>query len=80
MNMSERISKTIPDFCRKHRFSRSHYYNLRSIGRGPTETRIGGVVTISPESEDAWEKEIADNPIVGGLRVAAERARTAEAA
>ena len=73
-------SLTIPEFCKKKRISRAHYYNLRAIGRGPVESRMGGVVTITPEAEAAWDRDIAKNPIVGGVRKLAEQARSLESA
>ena len=37
----ERAAYTIREFCDAHRFSRSHYYNLKRRGLGPDETRLG---------------------------------------
>jgi hypothetical protein len=32
---------TIPQFCRKHRISRSGYYDIKRLGKGPREMRPG---------------------------------------
>lgn len=46
---------TIPEFCRKHGFSRAFYYVLKQRGLGPREYRIGvKLVRISEQSEAAW--------------------------
>ena len=71
--MESRKALTIDEFCEEQRFSRSHYYNLKSIGRAPKETRSGGLVTISPDNAEAWRKDIEANPIVEGVRRCAEQ-------
>jgi hypothetical protein len=75
--MESRKAQSIDEFCDEQRFSRSHYYNLKRIGRGPVETRSGGVVTITPENAAAWRKDIEANPIVGGARRLVAEARAA---
>jgi hypothetical protein len=49
-------SKTIDEFCRDNRLSRSGYYQLKRRGEGPDETRYGGVVRISHEAESQWHR------------------------
>jgi hypothetical protein len=51
------MSKTIPEFTAQHRFSRSHYFNLRKRGLGPREMRLGNRVIISEEAEADWVRE-----------------------
>jgi hypothetical protein len=50
-------SLTIAEFCERERISRSKYYELRKIGKGPTELRIAGVVRITPRSHAAWRRK-----------------------
>jgi predicted DNA-binding transcriptional regulator AlpA len=53
--MSTERGLTIPEFARKHGFSKAFYYLLKKRGLAPTEYRIGvKLVRISPESEEAW--------------------------
>lgn len=67
--------KTIAEFCRDNRFSKATFYNLEAIGRAPATIRIGSRVLISTESEAAWRDSMASDPVVGGVRQAAEAAR-----
>jgi hypothetical protein len=50
-------SKTITEFCRHEKISRSKYYGLRKAGKGPAELRVDGVVRITPEAHVAWRRE-----------------------
>ena len=48
---------TIEEFCRAHRFSRAHYFNLKRDGIGPREMRVGNRVIISREAAADWRRE-----------------------
>ncbi len=52
----DRAAYTIPEFCAAHRFSRSHYYNLKGRGLGPDEIRLGDRVLITVEAAIRWRK------------------------
>jgi hypothetical protein len=50
-------SKTIVEFCKAERISRSKYYKLKETGNGPDETRVDGVIRITPESHARWRRK-----------------------
>jgi hypothetical protein len=45
---------TIPEFCERHRWSRSFFYKQVAAGRGPRVTKDGRKSTITGEDELAW--------------------------
>jgi predicted DNA-binding transcriptional regulator AlpA len=45
---------SILEFCRRHGFSRPHFYRLRAQGLTPTEFRLGSRVLITREAAAAW--------------------------
>lgn len=45
---------TIPEWCDKHRISRSMFYKLRNAGRGPRVNKIGRRTTISALADAEW--------------------------
>jgi hypothetical protein len=47
-------SKTILEFCQAERISRSKYYGMKKNGTAPEETRVDGVIRITPESHARW--------------------------
>jgi hypothetical protein len=49
-------SKTIEEFCRDNRISRSFYYKMRNAGIGPDEMRFGTIVRITREAEASWQR------------------------
>jgi hypothetical protein len=49
-------SKTIEEFCRDNRISRSFYYKMRNAGVGPDEMRFGTIVRITREAEARWHR------------------------
>jgi hypothetical protein len=51
------LAFTIAEFCDSHRFSRSHYYNLKRLGLGPDESDVGGVIIITVESAARWRRQ-----------------------
>jgi predicted DNA-binding transcriptional regulator AlpA len=67
--------KSITEFCRDNGISRSTFYNLAKLGRGPEILRIGGRRLVSPEAERAWRQRMACEPIEQGLRSAADAIR-----
>jgi hypothetical protein len=54
---AERAAYTIPEFCDTHRISRAHYYNMRKLGLGPDEARVGDRVIITIESAARWRRQ-----------------------
>jgi len=48
---------SILEFCRRHGFSRPHYYRLRENGLTPDEIRLGTRVLITKEAAEAWRRE-----------------------
>jgi hypothetical protein len=49
-------SKTVDEFCRDNRISRSFYYKMRRLGIGPNEMRYGTIVRITHAAEAAWQQ------------------------
>jgi hypothetical protein len=50
-------SKTISGFCQHERISRATYYELRKLGKGPDETRVEGIIRITPQSHAKWRRK-----------------------
>jgi hypothetical protein len=48
---------TVQEFCDAHRISRSQYYELKKLGRGPAETRALDKIIITQESAAAWRRK-----------------------
>jgi predicted DNA-binding transcriptional regulator AlpA len=48
---------SILEFCRRHGFSRPHFYRLRAQGLTPVEFRLGTRVLITREAAEAWRRE-----------------------
>jgi predicted DNA-binding transcriptional regulator AlpA len=44
---------SVLEFCRRHGFSRPHYYRLREDGLTPDEIRLGTRVLITKEAAEA---------------------------
>jgi len=70
-------AESIPQFCLNNKLSRSTFGNLCSIWRGPDMLIIGGRKIITSEAEAAWRASMAESPILGGVRPAAQKARAA---
>ena len=58
MCLSNAPTKTIAEFCENNGIETTTYYDLRKAGRGPREMRNGGKVSISPEAELDWRREM----------------------
>ena len=54
---TERDAYSIPEFCRRHGFSRAGYYNL-PLELRPNEMRVGGRVLISKEAAADWRRRM----------------------
>lgn len=52
------VELTIPDFCKKNRISRGHYYNLKAQGKAPQELRLGRRVIIPHRCAQEWEAKM----------------------
>jgi predicted DNA-binding transcriptional regulator AlpA len=46
---------TIPEWCRKHRVSRSMWYRLKDEGRAPRTIKLGVAVRITDEADREWQ-------------------------
>ena len=49
---------SILEFCRAHRFSRAHFYNLMKRGRGPVIMKAGNRTLISEEAAAASRRRM----------------------
>jgi hypothetical protein len=49
---------SILEFCRAHRFSRAHFYNLVKRGQGPKIMFAGNRRLISEEAAAAWRQRM----------------------
>jgi hypothetical protein len=49
-------SKTISEFCRDHRISRSFFYKMRALGIGPDELHVNSCVRVTFEAEKRWQQ------------------------
>lgn len=49
---------SIGEFCKAHRISRAHLYNLIKRGEGPTLFRVGRRVLVSNEAAIAWRQRM----------------------
>ena len=47
-------SKTIEEWARSHRLSRSMFYKLKEQGKAPREMHIGKSVRISEDADREW--------------------------
>jgi hypothetical protein len=76
-------SKSIAEFCRAERISKSVYYEMKRRGIGPVELIIPGtkVIRITPEAQTAWRTRMAELAKSETAQLEAERrsAQTAEA-
>jgi hypothetical protein len=54
---AERNAYTVREFCDSHRISRAHYYNIRKLGQGPDEARVGDRVIITIEAAARWRRQ-----------------------
>jgi hypothetical protein len=48
---------SVREFCRSHRLSERYYRELRALGLGPDELRLGHKILISRESAQRWREE-----------------------
>jgi hypothetical protein len=49
---------SILEFCRAHRISRAHLYNLMKRGQGPVVMKAGNRTLISDEAAIAWRRRM----------------------
>jgi hypothetical protein len=47
---------SVAEFCRAHRISQAHYYELKRNGCGPDEMKIGRRRIVSTEAAARWRK------------------------
>ena len=66
-------SKTIVEFCEAERISRSKYYKLKETGNAPDETRVDGIIRITPESHAKWRRRHTARARVAGSRRPVEK-------
>jgi predicted DNA-binding transcriptional regulator AlpA len=51
-------SKSIPQFCNAHGFSRSFFYKLDKLGKAPSTMKVGALTRISDEAEREWVRRM----------------------
>jgi hypothetical protein len=56
------VAFSIPVFCLRNAISKPFYYKMRSLGLGPDELRVEGIVRITAEAETAWQRA-RTNPV-----------------
>jgi hypothetical protein len=63
--MDTAAAYSVVEFCRAHRISRAHLYNLINRGDGPTLMKVGKRTLVSGEAALAWRKrmEIASQSV-----------------
>ncbi len=54
---NERDAYSIPEWCKRNRFSVSFYHKLQKQGLGPRVIRIGRRTLISCEAAEEWRRE-----------------------
>ena len=57
MDSEPRDAFTIQEFCRRHGFSMSKYFEMAAAGEGPRVMRLGKRVLISKEAAASWRCE-----------------------
>jgi predicted DNA-binding transcriptional regulator AlpA len=50
---------SIKQFCAAHSISRSFFYKLSQLGRGPRLSKIGARTLISAEAAAEWRQKLA---------------------
>ncbi len=68
----------LPTFWARNALSKTQYYYLRRLRRGPATISIGGKEVVSPAAEEAWRAETAANPVMGPLRKLVEEKEAAD--
>jgi hypothetical protein len=53
-----RAVTSVDGFCREHRISRGHFYNLRKRGDGPAVMKVGRRTLISDEAAAEWRRRM----------------------
>jgi|SRR5579859_2462268 len=51
--------KTIAEFCAWWRMSRHKFYELRARGQAPAMIKVGAVILITRDAEEAWKRKLA---------------------
>ena len=54
--MDDKDAFSIEEFCRRHGFSQSFYFQESREGRGPRVMRVGARVLISKEAAAEWRR------------------------
>jgi hypothetical protein len=60
----EKHSYTPDEWRRKHRLSKSTYYNLRKLGALPDLIRLGAKQLITHEADQRWQAEREAQPLL----------------
>jgi hypothetical protein len=66
--MSNGKLKPLPFFWADNGLTKTQYYYLKRLGRGPKTIPIGTKELVSPEAEDEWRREMSERPVIGCLR------------
>lgn len=57
----------VPEFCRAHRISRAHFYELLKRGLGPRVMKVGARTLVSQEAASEWRERMTnEQPAVRG--------------
>jgi len=57
-----RTAYSIEEFCEANRISRATYYNLRKVGKAPSEMKVMTRTLISIEAAEAWRRQMEKTP------------------
>lgn len=57
-NANGRKAFSIDEFCAAHGISRATYYNLKKVGKAPTEMKVLARKIISEESAAEWRRQM----------------------
>ncbi|MGF6481931.1 hypothetical protein [Paraburkholderia sp. JPY419] len=54
--MEQERNLTIREFCELARWSKTSYFNMRRLGLGPDEVRVGRHIIITRQAVREWEQ------------------------
>jgi hypothetical protein len=66
--MSNGELMALPVFWARNGLSKTAYYYLKRLGRGPEVISLGTKDMVAPEAETAWRRTMAADPVKGNLR------------
>ncbi len=60
MNHATKSTFTVAEFVSAHNLSRTHFYGLLKLNKGPRLMRVGRRVLVSAEAAADWRKRMED--------------------